>query len=228
MANHYMMKYKGTYRVLAKLDSTNDIPRDRNGDIADGYDDLYITCQHGNEISYYGHKDGNSRVSWLIAYIPSIGRGRNIIKAIKELGIEYEEYVETDSEVLFHFKAKDIEPVATLMKAKTSGANISPFSTRNLPKSNVKIPTEEITRYKEISALVEKSDLLLIHKVTTSFLSNVVEKTIRRKDKNFKYRTDMKQMCMGRQAKEYIYVKGFWEEYLTYLKKEINKFYKDK
>ena len=39
---HYLMKYKGTYRVLAELDvRTNDIPRDANGEIAEGYEDIY-------------------------------------------------------------------------------------------------------------------------------------------------------------------------------------------
>jgi len=31
---------------------------------------------------------------------------------------------------------------------------------------------------------------------------------------------------MARQVKEFIYIKGLWEEYLNYLKKEIEKNYK--
>lgn len=190
--NHYLMKYKGTYRILAELDeSTNDIPRNSNGEIATGYDDLYISCQYGNKIFTYGH-DTNGRML-LTAYIPSIGRGRNIKKAMDEKGIAYTNYIETDEEVEFRFKAKDIEPIARLLKAKTSGANISPFSSKNLPKSKVEIPTEEIQRYKEIIALVPKDDLLIIHKITTAFLESVLQKKCKKNNKEFNYKTDMKK-----------------------------------
>lgn len=221
--NHYLMKYKGTYRILAELDkNTNDIPRNSNGEIATGYDDLYISCQYGNKIFTYGH-DTNGRML-LTAYIPSIGRGRNIKKTMDEQGIAYTNYVETDEEVEFRFKAKDIESIARLLKAKTSGANISPFSSKNLPKSKVEIPTDEIQRYKEIIALVPKDDLLIIHKITTTFLESVLQKKCKKNNKEFNYKIDMKKMCMGRQTKEYIREKGFWEEYLVYLQKEIKKY----
>ena len=111
------------------------------------------------------------------------------------------------------------------MKAKTSGANISPFSVKNLPKANVEIPSDEIERYKAIVADVNKGDLLIIHKITTSFLTNVLNRKCRKADKSFNYVEDMRKLMMGRMVKEYIFTKGFWEDYLTYLKKEINKFY---
>ena len=225
MAN-YLLKYKGQYRILPEIDqSTNDFPRNGDGSIIDN--DIYIACQYGNKISLYGHK-GNQKEVWLIAYIPSIGRGRNIKKALDEQSILYTDYLETDSEVEFHFKAKDIEPIAKLLKAKTSGANISPFSSKNLPKSKTEIPSEEIERYKEISAKVSKEDLLIIHKITQTFLSSVLEKKVKKSDKSFDFKTDMKLMCLSRQTKEYIYKKGFWQEYLIYLQKEITKFYQTK
>lgn len=223
----YLMKYKGVYRILPELDvDTNDIPRDYNGEVADGYDDIYISCQHGNKIYVYGHID-NTKPVWLVGYIPSIGRGHNVIKALKENGIEYIDHKETDEEVEFKFKAKDIEVVAELMKAKTAGADISPFSVKNLPKSDVEIPTEEITRYKEITSVISKNDLLLIHRLTNSFLDDILQKGLRKTTKNKKFdcKLDMKQLKMARQVKEYIYIKNFWEEYLAYLKKEIEKIY---
>lgn len=228
MANHYLMKYKGVYRLLPELDAElHDIPRDYNGEIADGYNDIYIACQYGNKIYEYGHIN-NTKPVWLVAYISSLGRGRNIIKAIKEREVEYIDYKETDEEVEFKFKAKDIEIVAELMKAKTSGADISPFSVKNLPKSDVKIPTEEITRYKEITSVVPRSDLLLIHRLTNSFLDDILQKGLRKttKNKKFSYKDDIKSMSMARQVKEYIWVKGYFEEYLNYLKKEFEKIYK--
>lgn len=226
MANHYMMKYKGTYRVLAELDQqTNDLPRDANGNVSEDVE-LYIDCQYGNRITEWGH-DTNGRML-LSAYIPSIGRGRNIKKAMDAQGIPYMDYNESDIEVWFKFKAKDIEPIATLLKAKTFGANISPFSVKNLPKANVEIPSEEIERYKAITAEVEKGDLLIIHKITISFLTTVLTRKYKAKDKSFSYQADMRKLMMGRMAKEYIWTKGMWEEYLVYLKKKIKDFYKTK
>ena len=223
MAN-YLLKYKNTYRILAEIDqNTNDFIRDENGNIDDT--DIYISCQYGNKIMTYGHID-NKKAVWLIAYIPSIGRGRNIIKAVEEQKIEYIDYIETDEEVEFKFKAKDIEPIATLLKVKTSGASISPFSTKNLPKAkNIEIPTDKINAYKAISSQVEKGDLLLISRITTNFLDEVLQKKYKKDCKTFDYKSDMKKCCMSRLTKEYIYSKGMWEEYLIYLETKIKSYY---
>lgn len=221
---NYLMKFKGKYRLLCELDqNTFDFPRDNNDNVDDT--DVYISCQHGNKIFTYGHID-NKKPVWLIAYIPSIGRGHNIIKTLKENNIEYIDYNETDEEVEFKFKAADIEIVAELMKARTSGASISPFSSKNLPRSNVEIPTEKIALYKEITGVIPKGDLLYIHRVTTTFLDEVLQKKLKKGNKNFSYKSDMKQLKMSRQVKEYIYTKGMFDEYLDYLKKEIEKIYK--
>lgn len=61
--------------------------------------DLYIDCQFGNKVFYQGN-------STLLAYIPSIGRGRNIIQKIQETNpsIIYN-IEETDEEILFEFKS---------------------------------------------------------------------------------------------------------------------------
>jgi hypothetical protein len=224
MAN-YLMKYKGVYRILPELDiDTKDIPRHYTGEIADN--DIYITCQNGCKIFEYGHID-NKKPVWLTAYIPSIIRGRKIANALSEQNIEIVHYSETDEEIIFRFKARDIEPVATLMKAKTYGASISPFSTKNLPKSKVEIPTEKMALYKEITAIVPRNDLLSIHRLTSEFLDEILRKSIVKttKNKKFDYKADMKSMSLGRQTKEYIYVKGFWEKYLDYLKNKLEEIY---
>ena len=225
MAN-YLMRYKSKYRLLCELDqNTNDFPRDDNGNIDDT--DVYISCQNGNRIMTYGHID-NKRPVWLIAYIPSLIRGHNIIKALKEKGIEYIDYLETDEEVEFKFKAADIDVVSELMKARTSGANISPFSSRNLPKTKVEIPTDKIALYKEITSIIPKSDLLLISRLTNDFLGNILSKSLRnRGQKTYDYKSEMKKLKMSRQVKEYIYIKNMWNEYLNYLEKEIVKKYKN-
>lgn len=225
MAN-YILKYKGTYRLLPEIDqSTNDFPRNYDGSIAD--EDVYIACRNNCRIITYGHID-NGRDVYLMAYIPSIGRGRNIKKSMDEKGVPYIDYFETDIEAEFKFKAKYITEVATLMQAKTGGANISPFSPRNLPRANVSIPTEKIERYKAITAKVQKEDLLIIHNITTAFLSNILTKKCRTANKKFDCVADMRKLKMSRMIKEYIYTKDLWDEYLVYLEKQIEKFYKDK
>lgn len=223
--SHYLMKYKGTYRILPVLDETyHDLPRDNSGNISHEEVELYIACQYGNKITEYGKDQSNRMV--LRAYIPSIGRGRNIKKALDAKGIPYTNYLETDEEIEFRFKAKDITPIAELMKVKTAGADISPFSTKNLPKSDVEMPTVEIERYKAITTEVQKADLLIIHRITSDFLSNILEKKYKKLEgKQFDLSTDMKKMKMSRMAKEYIYTKNMWDEYLDFLKKKIDEFY---
>lgn len=224
--NHYLMKYVGLYRVLPELDiETHDIPRDANGNIDEDWDDLYIACYHGGKISFYGH-DTNGR-ALLTAYIPTLKRGRLIVKALQEKGVVFEDLYETDCEVEFRFKSKYISQVAECMKAKTIGASISPFSVKNLPRSNVQIPSEKIEEYKAIIAKVNSPDILLVHRLTQSFLSNFLQKKQRKIDKNFDYRTDMKRRQMARQYKEYIFVMGCFDDYLKYMKTGIQNYYGD-
>ena len=74
------MKYKGKYRIKPNLDKfTNDFPRTDDECIDPSYDDIYIKCANDSQIYHYGK-------STLVAYIPSVGRGHNILIAIaKEL-----------------------------------------------------------------------------------------------------------------------------------------------
>lgn len=227
MANYLTTKFKGTYRILPDicLDS-NDFARNEDDSIDE--DMVYISCQNGNKIWYWGLND--SRRGMLGAYIPSLGRGRNIKKAMKKDKIEFFDYDESDEEVMFKFLASDVEAVAELMKAKTSGANISPFSTRNLPKSDVTIPTEKIEEYKTVTASVGKSDMLLIKNLNERFLADILEKSLKKQTKNNKFscREDMKKLKMSRQFKEYVYHRGAWGNYISYLDEEIKKHYNNK
>lgn len=226
--SHYLLKYKGRYRIMPVLDEIyHDIPRDTQGNISHEDVELYISCQNGNKITEYGKNSSNRMM--LTAYIPSIGRGRNVRKALDEKNIPYTNYMESDEEVWFRFEAKYIDTVAELLKAKTMGADISPFSSKNLPKADVEIPTEEIERYKSVVAEVQKEDLLIIHRFTTGFLTDILEKKYRKLEgKDFDCSVDMKKMMMARMAKEYVYSKNLWNEYLDFLQKKIKKFYEDK
>lgn len=219
MSNRYMMKYKGSYRLLPVIDQeTNDFPRTPSGDVEEDIE-IYIACQHDNRIYAYG-TDGHKEMQ-LAAYIPSLGRGRNIRKTMDKEKVQYYAYDETDEEVRFLFSAKDIERVASLLKAKTGGANISPMSKRNLPKDkNVQIPDEDMKRYKDITSSLDKDRMFSIKSVNKSFMDNVLAKKLKenpRARKPFDYKADMRRLMLAGKTKEYIWVKGLWKEYIDYL-----------
>lgn len=247
---YYLSRYVGTYRVKAEIDkNTNDYPRDIKGFLEQN--DTYIACKKG-QITHYGR-------NILECYVPKLGTGRNILKALgKELNVDIENYTftketkdgkmytdkegnplkfydydsfydalekqgtiinitETSEEVIWKFKSKDIELMAKYMQPKTSGANISPFSTKNLFKDkDYKIPLNELEEYKKITNKVDKDILILSH-LTKNFIANIPKK-----NKLFK-RKDIKVMKKksGLKGKEFIHSIGLWNEYLKYLNENI-------
>lgn len=222
MATHYLMKYKGTYRVLPEYDKdTNDFPRDRKGNIAEGYDDLYIPCRNGARIMHFGHENDNKTKVWLTAYIPSVNKGNKVMKQLRDEGVQMRRVYVLDGEILFNFPARNISNVADKLHAVVKGANISPMSTKNLPKSDIEIPDDLMREYKDAIKDVNKNEYLAIKDITSRFLSNILQRNTRKTDKSFDVFADMRRLCMARQPKEYIYQKGFWEQYIKYLKKGL-------
>lgn len=207
---------------MAEIDqNTNDFPRDETGKIEEN--DVYIQCSKNCKVYHYGK-------SVLVAYIPSLGRGHNILLSIAKdkLGIEdridYEELyrklekentvfdiVENDSEIEFKFNAKNIEYIMQYLNPKKSGCNISPFSTRNLPKSDYKIPDEDLVAYNKIMAEKYSERLLDIRNITNNFLKSISNKRCNEE----KIKADMKLKCM--KPKQYIHFIGKWDEYLKVL-----------
>ena len=232
MAN-YLMKYKGKYRIKPNLDlQLNDVPRDENGSIDSSYDDIYIKCANGSQIYHYGR-------STLVAYIPSIGRGHNILIAIaKELKLidedsNFRDYdalysmlnenktifdiIENDMEIEFKFNSKNIELVAKYLKPQTSGADISPFSSKNLPKSSYVIPSNDLEGYKKIIYSVPQENKLSIGHITKRFLNDILSK-----DKLYRtisIKADMRKKCL--RNKEYIHSMGYWNTYIKYLEEQL-------
>lgn len=220
MANYLTTHYKGKWRIISDIDEeTNDFPIDCDGERDE--DCVYISCRNGNKIWYWGLND--SRRAVLGAYIPSLGRGRNIKKAMKKDKIEFFNYDESAEEVIFHFLASDIEYVANALGAKTSGASISPFSSRNLPSSNFELPQNLVEEYKSVISKVGQNGMLVIKDANNSFLAEIMEKELQKKlkDKKFSIRNDMKVNKMSRQVKEYIWKRGYWDRYIEYLKDKI-------
>lgn len=225
MADYIATHYKGKYRCLAEIDeSKNDFPRDANGNI-DQSTGVYIKCANNCQIYAYG-TDGHREMQ-LGAYIPSLGRGRNIKKELRCLGIAFDHYDESSCEVTFTFSSFDIDKVAEIMKARTAGAGISPFSTRNLKKNTVDIPDELTAQYKDAISKLDKSDMLLIKQLNKSFLNDVLAKKLRDKGKRklFDYAEDMRKMGLARDVKGYIYKKGLYGDYVHYLADAISSYY---
>ena len=153
--------------------------------------------------------------SILEAYIPSIGRGHNIIKAIQsELGSNIIiSTQETDEEVIFQFHAKHMEQLEPYLKPKTSGASISPFSSKNLPRNkDYKIPEEDLVAYKSLIANLPQNQLIFVGKYTTSFLQSIATK----KNTWDMIKADM--ALKGLKGKEYIHSINKWNEYIAFLK----------
>ena len=210
--------------MLCELDmETNDFPRNSDGKI-DNDVGLYIPCKYNGKIYAYGRE---GKYMQLCAYIPSRTRGRNIKKQMDKDKIPYHHYDETDEEVSFLFPSTEIDIVAKLVGAKVSGANISPFSTRNLSKNkDIKIPEEDMGKYKNIVKTINKNNMYQIRIVTNNFLNNVLQRKERKKDKNFDWKADSKRMKLSRQLKEYIYMKGYWNNFISYFQKNIKELQK--
>lgn len=224
MANYLVTKFRNKYKILPDIDvGTNDFARDCDGAIDE--DMVYISCYYDTKVYYWGLNDSHRGV--LVAYIPSKQRARNIKKEMKKQKIEVVDFDESESEAMLKFLASDADAVIEMLKPYKTGLKTSVFSSKNLPKSDVSIPSENIEEYKAITSRLGKTDMLLIKNINDHFLTDILEKSLRKKTKNKKFsvREDMKANKMSRQFKEYVFIRGYWQEYLDYLNKEIDAYY---
>ena len=153
------------------------------------------------------NKDGELITQIIINY-DELYRDPELNKLIMDIG-------ENDEEVYFKFKADLMEQFEKYFKPKTSAADRSPFSSRNLPKSNYEIPEDDLLIYKEISSKLPKEDVLKLGHLTTSYIKTLAN----RKNKIEDIKDDMKRKCM--KSQQYIHSIGRWSDYLKYLEKEI-------
>lgn len=108
---------------------------------------------------------------------------------------------------------KDLEPY---LKPKTSGANRSPFSSKNLPKdTSYTIPSEDQVEYKKIVENLGKENIIALTHMTSSYLKSLVTKKNTWED----IKTDM--ALRGLSGKNYIHSIGKWEDYISYIHKEL-------
>lgn len=207
--SYLIKKFKGIYRILCEYDrDTNSFSKKLDGTYEDI--DCYIVCQNNIKIFHYGG-------SVLQAYIPSKKRGKNIIEEINKNDISMIfDIEETDTEILFKFKYSNSDKIIPLLKPKTCGANISPFSSKNLPRNkDYKIPDEELQLYKKILKNIPENQRLNIGIMTNNFIKTLA--TRRNTMENIK--ADMR--LKGLKSKEYIHCIGKWNNYINYLKENM-------
>lgn len=102
------------------------------------------------------------------------------------------------------------------MKPKTSGASISPFSSKNLHQNkDYRISDEDFILYRKIIEKIPQNELLGVTHTTEKFIKSFASK--RNPIENIK--ADMK--LKGLKGKEYIHSIGKWNEYIKYLEKNL-------
>ncbi|MCD7996525.1 MAG: hypothetical protein LUH21_04745 [Clostridiales bacterium] len=164
-------------------------------------------------------------------YIPSIGRGRNILRAIKDTadGTIFDTR-ETNSEVLFKVNDSDLDKIISYLKPQISGADISPFSPKNLKKKKDVLTHAQIEAYRRITGCIPWEDKLLIKQINNLFLNEVVCKKSRcgtdcSKKAIKEIKADMKKEQVS--LRDYFFLMGFGDEYLKFLQREVeNKYMK--
>ena len=248
MANK-ILEYKNRFRLRVPIcESTHDFSRKLDGSLEDI--DIYVDCACDCKIFHYGHKifeayipsiqRGHNILKQLyyeninqnnvkVTEKEMIARGTKTTKLsyhiinndlykseLKSSGF-FPFIQESDSEVIFRFHEKDFEKIIKLLKPKTLGAGISPFSTKNLPKRKYEISDEQLREYKSINDSIPQSDKLKLSRITSDFINNIMSKNKQYKSVDMK-KFMRKKMLNG---KEFIHEEGFWNEYISYLKKKL-------
>lgn len=216
MDNYLTQHYKGTYRVRAHYDqSTNDFVRDDEGNLDDSFGDFYLSGRSGIEIK---HGIGSE----LACYIPKLKLGTNILRNYyeatthKSVDKSVDKIVDElrkggfindvdimDWEVYFTFDAKYLDALAPIVKLKTSGASISPFSNRNLPKAPYVIPKKDIGKYKKARGELNG---LQIARAQDEFIATHCEV-------NAKAQMKLEML----KANNWLHKHGYWDDYCKWL-----------
>ena len=161
--------------------------------------------------------------------IETMIKGKNVVRTsykIKDIDLFNKELNDTnkiifdvettDEEVLFKFKYQNMDKLESILKPLTTSPNRSPFSSKNLQKSDYKIPDEDLKKYKTITANLPQNKLISLVHTSQRFLTTL--STSQKKQEQM--RSEMKRL--GMKPKEYYHYIHKWEEYLEYLDNELN------
>ena len=108
------------------------------------------------------------------------------------------------------FKNIYLNKWADILKLKKSGANISPLSSKNLPKSDYIINKKDEEKYKTLLINYNKTQKMLIVKKSVKTITDKLTK---------KQKIEMKKLNM--KPKQYIHYIGKWDKLLEEIKKEV-------
>ena len=130
---------------------------------------------------------------------------------------------ETDEEVLFKFKAKNLETLEPYVKPKTNHAGRSPYSIKNLReqlgiKKSQKIeeiPSNEINKYKEITSVIDKGNISVYNNINDGFLAVLSAKNNSDIDT---FKAKIKESGMTFKGHMFSLGEETWNEYLEYTK----------
>lgn len=134
-----MERYISRYRIYCEFDKRNLEPIK---------DDTYIVCSKEGQI--YRINDET-----LAYYRPSRGNSEQFCKKLIDLGVKDVKNYSTDGDILIRFNEEDLDIVANEVGASTTGADIKPWSVKNLRKlkwfKDQKDKYIELGYYKELS-----------------------------------------------------------------------------
>ena len=120
-------------------------------------------------------------------------------KDLKSKDVIIYDIEETDEEVLFKFKYQDMNKLADILNPSTIACNRSPFSSKNLIKSDYKIPDKDLEAYKNITANIPKENLISLVHISQGFMNEIVKN----KKQLEEYNIEKKQL--GMKPKEYFH-----------------------
>jgi hypothetical protein len=235
-------KFKGQYRLMVEYDrNSNQFNRKANGTFEDI--DVYIDCANNTRVFYFGDgllecyvmslgrgrnvikniysdfvkdiesskymtiKEASGKKTTVYDY-ESLYKDKDLNEIITDI-------YETDEEVIFKFYWDKMEMFEKYLKPKTSAADRSPFSLKNLPRTDYTIPSEDLEGYKKIVQNLGRENVILVSHKTTAFMKSLVNQNNTWED----IKADM--ALKGIKGKDYIHSIGKWEEYVNYLKDEL-------
>jgi hypothetical protein len=178
------------------------------------YNSIIGSCDKFIKISTYQDKGGNNKESKIFDY-------ESMYSELLNNGTIFD-IEETDTEVLFKFKAKDFDKLEKNIKPKTNNTGRSPFSVKNLRKQlGIKksekhdIPIEKLEEYKKITNQISKGNISIYNKINDGFLSvlsikiNCSQDTFKEKIKDGNFTSKGFIWSLGEET---------WNKYLDYIK----------
>lgn len=117
-----------------------------------------------------------------------------------------------------------MKEMSTVLQPQVSGASISPFSSRNLPKKKCVLTNAQIEEYKKITSIIPRDDKLKVSHINNKFLDERLCKKLHISTQDAK--AEMKKELL--KLLDYISYKGMWDDYVNYLRKELNNIYETK